>query len=215
MSDFDVALINTLVEEGGYSDNPKDPGGSTYKGITQKTYDAYRLKYKKSLQDVRQITVAELDDIYRVNYWNAVQGDKLPSGLNAEVFDMAVNAGPSEAGIILQRSLNFMGEMLTLDGVIGPATLAAVGRHEVLSLIDKYATERIDFYKKLPTWETFGVGWTNRVERICNKSATLYTIGSVPLTQALAPTATTSPSQTSLTSPKPSIWVRIWSFFFG
>src|SRR5579871_1970425 len=92
----DPILIDTLVYEGGYSNNPHDPGGSTMFGITQKTYDSYRIVYRLTRASVAQITAAERNQIYREQYWNHIQGDALRSGIDMSVFDCAVNSGPVE-----------------------------------------------------------------------------------------------------------------------
>ncbi len=94
---FEKALAFTLKYEGGFVDNPADRGGPTNQGITQKTYDAYRKQQGLSSQDVRKLSVAERDWIYRRNYWDACKCDSKPPKLAIACFDFAVNSGPSRA----------------------------------------------------------------------------------------------------------------------
>lgn len=180
-----IALDNTLIEEGGYADNPKDPGGATNCGVTQATYNSYRISNKLALQDVRKISDAELQNLYADSYWGPAKCDSLPNGLDAEHFDMAVNAGVREAAKVLQRACNRVRDqpVLEVDGMIGPATLAVIDGISTLALINEYANERIRTYQTFKDWPTFGTEWTGRVKRIASKSVKLYinaVAGAVP-----------------------------------
>ena len=90
---FDLALRALLKLEGGYVNHPADPGGATNKGVTQAVYDDWRAARGLMKQSVRLIAPPEVSAIYRKQYWDAVSGDKLPSGLDYAVFDFAVNSG--------------------------------------------------------------------------------------------------------------------------
>ena len=160
-SNFDRALSLTLRYEGGYVNHPKDPGGATNKGVTQKVYDRWREKAGKEPRDVRQITDAEVHDIYKLQYWDAVYGDRLPAGLDAAVFDFAVNSGPTRAVQELQRVLG-----LRTDGSMGAVTLEACMRRDPIDLIETYCDARMAFVRKLSTFSTFGRGWTRRINDV-------------------------------------------------
>jgi len=148
-----------LIHEGGYVNHPKDPGGATNRGVIQRTYDGYRRRTGQKLQSVRNITEAEVMDIYRSQYWNAIQGDLLPSGLDYAVYDFAVNSGPSRAAKNLQRILK-----VTQDGQIGNVTLGAIQkRNDIEGLIVQLCLNRFHWLKTLSTFSTFGKGWTRRV----------------------------------------------------
>ena len=157
-SNFERALALTLRYEGGYVNHPKDPGGATMKGVTQKVYDRWRAKNGRSVRDVRQIEDAELRDIYKLQYWDAVYGDRLPEGLDAAVFDFAVNSGPTRAVQELQRVLG-----LRTDGAMGAVTLEACMARDPVELIEVYCDARMAFVRKLSTFSTFGKGWTRRI----------------------------------------------------
>jgi lysozyme family protein len=105
-ANFPACLAITLKYEGGYSDNPRDPGGPTCRGITQRVYDAYRhgpLGYRS----VRYIAENEVQDIYRHQYWDAIRGDDLPAGVDLIAFDIAVNSGPGRATQWLAASAGY------------------------------------------------------------------------------------------------------------
>ena len=82
--------------EGGYSDNPEDPGGPTNFGITLATLRAYEGDPNLTADDVKNLTPAVAKEIYRTAYWNRMQCGALPVGLDLEVFDFGVNSGPAE-----------------------------------------------------------------------------------------------------------------------
>lgn len=152
------ALEHVLAHEGGYVNHPKDPGGATNMGITQRVYDAYRDRQGQPRRSVRAITSDEVADIYKRQYWDAVRGDDLPSGLDYAVFDYAVNSGPRRAAQDLQRELG-----VTVDGIIGQITLAAIAKVDVFDLIERLCARRFRFLTGLKNWKHFGVGWGNRV----------------------------------------------------
>lgn len=163
---FKAALARVLVHEGGYVNHPRDPGGATNQGITQRTYDAYRRSKGARLRSVKLMVAAERDAIYRRQYWDAIKGDKLPVGVDYVVFDGAVNSGPKQSIKWLQRALGsaYRGE---IDGVIGLATLAALGETENHdALIDRICDRRMAFLRALNTWPDFGGGWTRRVANV-------------------------------------------------
>lgn len=159
---FDTSLNLTLVYEGGWVDNPKDPGGATYRGITQAVYDAYRGSRGATRQSVRLMSDDELWWIYRQRYWNGIAGDQLALGLDYAVFDFAVNSGMARAARTLQGLV-----AVAADGNIGPKTLQAVSVHcatyGVTALTDGLCNARMNFLRMLPTYSEFGLGWQRRV----------------------------------------------------
>lgn len=130
------------------------------KGITLATFTNF-LGRPATEEELRNISDAQIYAIYSRNYWDRIAGDRLPSGLDLCVFDMAVNAGVSRAVRILQEIIGS-----TADGVLGPRTLAAVAEQDALSLIRQYSEERRRFYKSLKTFPTFGRGWLRRVDEV-------------------------------------------------
>jgi lysozyme family protein len=159
--DFGSALAAVLVHEGGYVNDPQDPGGATNRGVTQKVYDNWRSGRGLPHRSVRDIEDVEIEAIYRKLYWDAVKGDELPSGLDYCLFDFAVNSGPGRAARFLQTAVG-----VATDGKIGPGTLTAVAAHDAVSVIRAVCAARLDFLQGLSTFARFGRGWTARVNEV-------------------------------------------------
>ncbi|WP_407529462.1 glycoside hydrolase family 108 protein [Methylobacterium oryzisoli] len=172
---FDRSLKLVLVHEGGYSNHPKDPGGSTQNGVTQATYDDYRKKSGKPAQDVRKIDYTEIYQLYKRNYWDRIQGDDLPAGVDYAVFDWAVNSGPKRAIIGLQRVVG-----VADDGKLGPITLAAVRGMDQAAIVNRLNDDRLTFFRQLSTWPTFGKGWSNRVAGVRKEALAMIRVPVVP-----------------------------------
>lgn len=147
------------MSEGGYVNHPKDPGGATNMGITQRVFDAWRTSRDQRRQDVRHITKAEADQIVAEQYLDPVRFDDLPSGLDYAVADFSVNSGPVRAAKELQRLLG-----VDQDGALGNISLAAIRAHpDIEALIVDYCHARMRFLRGLSIWSTFGKGWSARV----------------------------------------------------
>ncbi len=157
---FNVCLPVILKYEGGRSNQPNDPGGKTFDGVTQRVYDAYRATHSLPWRDVYQIADDERDYIYQAQYWNAVRGDDMPSGVDLVLFDYAVNSGPVAAIRALQRVLR-----IPVDGHLGLATMdAAHNRMPPPALVFAISAQRLAFLESLrQLWRTFGMGWKSRV----------------------------------------------------
>lgn len=160
-TNFSTALALVLQSEGGYVNNPHDPGGATNKGITQRVYDAYRKFLGQPIGSVKFIGGEEVSSIYRRQYWDAVRGGDLPAGVDYAVFDEAVNSGPVKAITDLQRALG-----VAADGQLGLVTLTALRSAGGRTVINKVCDLRLGFLRKLTTWRYFGAGWTNRVAAV-------------------------------------------------
>ena len=143
-----------VAREGGYVNDPDDPGGATNFGVTIYTMRHLGLDLdgdgRISAADVRRLTRAQAVEIFLKNYFAKPGIANLPSCLQASVFDMYVNAG-ANAVRILQRLLTRLGLPLTADGVIGPKTIAAAHRAatEIPQLADAYGVARRDYYYSL------------------------------------------------------------------
>jgi lysozyme family protein len=156
-ANFAAALLFTLKEEGGFSDDPHDPGGATMKGVTLTEYRAYFGQPKATVAELKAITGEQVADIYQHKYWDGVRGDELPAGVDLSVFDMGVNAGPVTSIKILQREL-----AIKADGILGPKTLAEVRRQIPATLIMWLESGQLRYYRSLTTFKYFGKGWINR-----------------------------------------------------
>ena len=154
---FDKALALVLVHEGGFVNDPRDPGGATMKGVTLTTFRRF-FGADKTVTDLKNITQAQLDQVYRTGYWDKCSADQLPSGVDYAVFDTAVNSGPVRAAKFLQAVVGG-----TVDGVIGPGTLAAVDARNPAATINGFCDQRLAFLQGLGTFSVFGRGWSRRV----------------------------------------------------
>jgi lysozyme family protein len=165
VDEFSRSLQKVLVHEGGYSDHPKDPGGATMKGVTQRVYDEFRRSIGLDPIPVKNISIAELQSIYRKKYWNEIKGDKLSSGVSYIVFDGSVNSGVAQSVKWLQRALQALGLYQgSIDGILGQGTLLALGGvNDNDALIAIIIDRRRAFLKALKTFPTFGKGWMSRV----------------------------------------------------
>lgn len=185
---FARSLSLVLKHEGGWADHPKDPGGATMKGVTISTFRRY-VKADGTKADLRNITDAQIQAVYRKQYWDAVRGDELPDGIDYAVFDYAVNSGPTRAIKHLQEVAG-----VAVDGKLGPATLAAVSALNRAALINALCDRRMKFLKGLETWATFKKGWSARVSGVRS--------------EALAMATTTLPFRDEKPTTIPSIPVR-------
>ena len=145
------ALTLLLEHEGGYSDHPRDKGGKTRYGITEKV--ARDHGYEGDMKDFPWSTA---EFIYRVDYWDKIRADQLPAGLRFHVFDCAVNSGSARAIRILQKCAG-----VESDGIIGKLTIAAAQKVTP----KEYTEARREFIRGLKDYDAFGKGWENRLNK--------------------------------------------------
>lgn len=175
-ANFEQCLAHVLRSEGGYVNDPNDPGGETNMGISKRAYPH---------ENIKGMTRARAATIYRRDYWDAVQGDSLPAGLDLVAFDPAVNSGVSRGAKWLQTALG-----VSADGKIGPATLAAAQKAHAEAVIDRACNARLAWLRTLPTWNRYGKGWTTRVESVREAATAMAKAPGIPVTDA-----TTAPGQ--------------------
>lgn len=149
MTLFEQCFDKLMGHEGGYVNNPKDPGGETNWGISKRSYPQI---------DIKNLSREGAKAIYKTDYWDRAQCDRLPPTLAYLLFDCAVNSGIGQAVRFLQRAVG-----VADDGQIGPLTLAAVQRLDQESLCAKFLGQRLDFMTRLSTWDVFGKGWARRM----------------------------------------------------
>ena len=149
-----------LKNEGGYVDNPADPGGATNLGCTKATWEAW-VGHPVTKDDIKALTPNDVMPLYKVKYWDTIKGDDLPEGVDYAVFDFAINSGPSRAAKALQSVLS-----VTVDGQIGSATLRALETANPREVATAVCEARLAFLQSLPTYGTFGKGWSRRVAEV-------------------------------------------------
>ncbi len=161
------AFASLLKHEGGYVNHPKDPGGRTNLGVTQRVWEEW-VGHPVDEAAMRALTPAMVEPLYRKRYWDKIRGDNLPAGVDLAVMDYAVNSGPGRAAKTLQEAVG-----IAADGSIGPKTLAAVSDADALTVIGEICNLRLAFLRSLPTWPTFGKGWWARVENVRKEASSL------------------------------------------
>jgi lysozyme family protein len=153
---FDQAVKIVLVHEGGYSLDPKDPGGETRFGISKRAYP---------MLDIKNLTMEAAIDIYKSDYWDSLAIDQMPPDIRLMVFDCAVNQGRTRAVRILQGALG-----VKQDGVLGAMTFLAFQETPIGVVLRNMALIRLNHYSALSTWSRFGAGWAKRLLQIVLES---------------------------------------------
>jgi lysozyme family protein len=161
---FDASFDLVMKHEGGFVNNPKDPGGMTNLGVTRKAWEDY-VGHAVDELTMRSLDIKQVKPFYKKRYWDVIKGDELQIGLDYCCFDLAVNSGTGRAAKFLQLAAG-----ISADGAIGPLTMIAVNRHPAEELIIKVCEERINFLQSLNTFTTFGKGWSRRVTEVRDKA---------------------------------------------
>ena len=150
MADRFADFINRILShEGGYVNDPRDPGGETQWGISKRTYPTVNIK---------TLTRDQAISLYKRDFWDASKAASLPPSVGFQLLDAAVNSGIGQATRWLQRAAR-----VADDGRIGPATLAAIKAADPNDLVLRFLAERLEFMTGLKTWATFGKGWARRI----------------------------------------------------
>ena len=179
-SHFDKAILITLKHEGGFVNDPVDPGGATNWGVS--------IRFLKTagdgdgdgfldgdidhdgdidVDDIKNMTVDQARKIYRIHFWDKYDYDKIVDfTVAARLFDMTVNMGAKQAGKIIQRALNNCGQELVVDGKVGKNTFAAINCTNPEILMAEIRQEHAQFYINLiaakPQFEKYRKGWLRR-----------------------------------------------------
>ncbi len=177
MAEFDKYKSSILEIEGGYQNNPHDPGNynsrgelvGTNHGISAKLYEKV-IGRPPTVADMKSITKERALSIFYNWFWVPMMANKIDSQAIAETFvDHGINAGIPRAVRLMQHVLNdYFYAGLKVDGRMGPKTLAAVNASPERELFDAYNTARIDYYESLNNAH-FEHGWKNRVYRLWHK----------------------------------------------
>jgi lysozyme family protein len=148
MTDFDQSFSRIIGVEGGYSNNPDDPGGETMWGICKRDHPDL---------DIKNLTQDQAKAIYKTEYWDKIKGDQLPYPLNLFMFDAAVNQGTDAAIKCLQKTLN-----IAQDGILGVQTMkgAQAMRDDAIAL---YMADRAVRYTGTRNADKFLRGWMKRL----------------------------------------------------
>jgi len=143
---FDTAFNRLMGHEGGYVNNPADPGGETKWGIAKRSYPTV---------DIANLTKEGAKEIYLRDFWQPL-GDA-PDAIKFQVFDFAVNSGIQTAIRKLQAAIE-----VADDGHWGPMSAAKLAQCDKNDVLMRFMAQRLRFWTALKTWPTFGKGWANR-----------------------------------------------------
>jgi lysozyme family protein len=173
---FGEALNIVLSHEGGYANVTGDRGGETYRGISRVNWPNWPgwqiVDQNKPLKNNQVIKNTLLDNLvsifYKIQFWDAIEADKLPASIRPLAFDFAVNSGTKTAITSLQKVLiDTTGKKILIDGRIGPQTIALANQVQPKVLFDNYKQARLEFYSNIvennPGQKKFLKGWLNRL----------------------------------------------------
>lgn len=153
---FEQAVKSVLSYEGGYLNDPDDPGGETNLGISKRSFPS---------EDIAGMTVDRAKHIYLEKFWNPIHGNELSPSVAFFMLDTAVNLGVHQAVLLLQRA-----SYCIADGIIGPVTVAA---SQNIGTLDDLASLRIAFYHGLKGFPKYGKGWLRRTSEVLERARTL------------------------------------------
>lgn len=160
-SRFSDCLKPLLAHEGGNDDDPDDRGGRTSRGITQNEWNDWRKHHASLPSDVWKAPQDQVAAIYRQEYWDVLNCDLLPPGVDYCVFDFGVNSGVVHSAQTLQRLVG-----VAVDGHIGPITEKATAEIEARQIINRFCDERMAYLKTRSGWWKYQHGWTTRVANV-------------------------------------------------
>lgn len=189
-ANFEACMAEVFKHEGGYVNDPHDPGGETNLGISKRSYPK---------EDIRNMTRARAAQIYRRDFWDKLRCDELPDGLDLVEFDAAVNSGPSRGAKWLQQALG-----VAADGKVGMATIGAAKNTYAPAAVMRAIGFRRAFLKTLPTWERYKNGWNKRLDSV-EAVASAMAGHDVPVRPDVEPVA-----------PQPAAvwwWAALWKIF--
>jgi lysozyme family protein len=155
LTKFEDIIEKVLEHEGGYVNDPDDPGGETMMGISKRAYPNL---------DISGLSRQDVIDIYKKDYWDRNRVDSFPDKLRYIYFDMCVNMGKSRAVKIIQQACNSKKQNLSVDGGLGPLTLKSVRKCKLSP--SRVRAYRIKYYANLvdkkPILNKYYYGWFKR-----------------------------------------------------
>ncbi|TMV85243.1 hypothetical protein FGG78_20985 [Thioclava sp. BHET1] len=160
MTRAETCIARVLTTEGGYSNNPRDRGGPTNKGITLATFRKF-VQPGASIENLKALTDGQATIVYKRQFWDPIVASSLPIGIDYVTFDFAVNSGPDRAVHFLQAAIG-----AKPDGVVGPKTIAAARTSDPSTVIASISNARLSWMRSLEDWDEFGGGWKARVARV-------------------------------------------------
>lgn len=165
MAEFKDALPYVLLNEGGWADDPMDPGGATMHGITFGVAQQYGIKTKDEL---RNITPELVERIYRSGYWRF--NDLVSQRVATKIFDMCVNMGLRTGIRLAQETVNSYGATIADDGIWGDETKNAINAMPEAQMLDGLCHACVERYREIvmlrPASSRFLKGWMARAGKV-------------------------------------------------
>ena len=156
-SDYKECLDLVLKSEGGWVNNPNDPGGETNLGVTKAVWEEY---VGHPVTTMKNLTKDDVAPLYEQKYWRVCYGEVLPRGLDFLCFSFGINAGSGRSVKLLQQSLG-----LVSDGIIGPKVMQKLRESNIADVIKSFSESRREYYKSLKNFPIFGKGWISRTDK--------------------------------------------------
>ena len=150
---FQQIFDRLIRREGGYVNDPRDPGGETNWGVTKRTAQA-----NGYTGNMKTMTRQQAYEIYYRAFWLRYNCEQMPDAVAYQFFDAAVNHGFGNASRMLQRAVGVLD-----DGIIGKYSLEAINRNPISDTLMVLNGERLNFYIRLKNFDRYGKGWVNRV----------------------------------------------------
>jgi lysozyme family protein len=147
--DFQTAIDRVLSSEGGYVNDPRDPGGETQWGISKRSYP---------MLNIGRLTRADAIAIYRRDFWDKSGADRVHEDIGFQALDFAVNSGCDTAIRYMQRVAG-----VAEDGHVGEVTLKAINSMSPFVFVVMYLALRLDYMTRLKNWDAAGKGWVRRI----------------------------------------------------
>jgi lysozyme family protein len=158
MADFNTAVKKTLINEGGYTNNPNDPGGATKYGILQRDMPSV---------NIADITEAQATAYYSEHYWKALYSQIESQDIADKLFDSGVLFGVGEAVKVLQITLQPAFPAIVADSEFGEETLSAINQSDSPTLLQGYKTSLVAYMLRIvvnkPVLREFTPGWLKRI----------------------------------------------------
>ena len=154
---YQECLDLVLKSEGGWVNNPNDPGGETNLGVTKRVWEEY---VGHPVESLKKLTKEDVAPLYEQKYWRPCYGEVLPRGLDFLCFSFGVNAGCGRSVKLLQQSLG-----LVSDGVIGPRVMQKLRESNIADVIKGFSESRREYYRALKQFPVFGKGWISRTDK--------------------------------------------------
>ena len=146
---FDKAFALTVGVEGGYVNDPADPGGETKYGVSKRAHPDV---------DIKSLTLEQAQAIYKRDYWQQASCERMPPKIAIAVFDSAVHHGPKTAIKLLQRALK-----VADDGEYGRITHGTLQSRDANETLDLLLAQRAIYLTTCPAWPTYKLGWLKRL----------------------------------------------------